>query len=154
MQKPDEAENTPEPETRDARLSDCAAIARLLRQLGYDVTPALIHEKLLSLADQPSDRVCVATWDGEVVGCISLHVLPLFHVAGHLGRITSMVVDEHHRGCGIGGALMAAAERWFERGRCVKLEVTSGDRRPDAHRFYARHGFARDGQRLSRKMRT
>ncbi|KVW05016.1 GCN5 family acetyltransferase [Burkholderia cepacia] len=146
--------NTPAPETRDARLSDCAAIARLLRQLGYDVTPALIHEKLLSLADKPSDRVCVAILNGEIVGSISLHILPLFHAPGNLGRITSLVVDERHRGSGIGGALMADAQRWFERGRCVKLEVTSGDQRPDAHRFYAHHGFARDGQRLSRKMRT
>ncbi|MBZ5793559.1 GNAT family N-acetyltransferase [Burkholderia contaminans] len=145
--------NTPAPETREAWLSDCTAIARLLRQLGYDATPALIHEKLLSLAGKPDDRVCVATLDGEVVGSISLHILPLFHAAGNLGRITSMVVDERHRGCGIGGALMAAAERWFESGRCVKLEVTSGDHRPDAHRFYAHHGFLRDGQRLSRKMR-
>ncbi|MCA8351694.1 GNAT family N-acetyltransferase [Burkholderia cepacia] len=146
--------NTPAPEMRDARLSDCAAIARLLRQLGYDVTPALIHEKLLSLADKPSDRVCVAILNGEIVGSISQHILPLFHAPGNLGRITSLVVDECHRGYGIGGALMADAQRWFERGRCVKLEVTSGDQRPDAHRFYAHHGFARDGQRLSRKMRT
>ncbi|WP_254608530.1 GNAT family N-acetyltransferase [Burkholderia lata] len=144
--------NTARPETREALRSDCTAIASLMHQLGYDATPALIHEKLQSLADQPHDRVCVATLDGEVVGSISLHILPLFHAAGNLGRITSVVVDERHRGCGIGAALMAAAERWFEAGRCVKLEVTSGDRRPDAHRFYAHHGFARDGQRLSRKM--
>jgi hypothetical protein len=31
----------------------------------------------------------------------------------------------------------------------VKLEVTSGDQRIDAHRFYERHGFRRDGQRLT-----
>ncbi|KKL38204.1 GCN5 family acetyltransferase [Burkholderia contaminans FFH2055] len=144
--------STPGLETREARLADCAAIARLLCQLGYEATPALIHEKLQSFADKPGDRVCVATMGGEVVGSISLHILPLFHAAGNLGRITSMVVDERHRGCGIGGALMATAERWFESGRCVKLEVTSGDQRPDAHRFYAHHGFVRDGQRFSRKM--
>ncbi|HGL6720487.1 GNAT family N-acetyltransferase [Burkholderia contaminans] len=143
---------TPALETREARLSDCTAIARLLCQLGYEATPALIHEKLQSFADKPGDRVCVATMNDEVVGSISLHILPLFHAAGNLGRITSMVVDERHRGHGIGGALMSTAERWFERGRCVKLEVTSGDQRPDAHRFYAHHGFAHDGQRLSRKM--
>lgn len=32
----------------------------------------------------------------------------------------------------------------------VKFEVTSGDHRPHAHRFYAKHGFLRDGQSLAK----
>ncbi|WP_116140921.1 GNAT family N-acetyltransferase [Trinickia diaoshuihuensis] len=66
------------------------------------------------------------------------------------GRITSMVVDEHYRGRGIGSRLIAQAEQWFDAVGCVKLEVTSADSRLNAHRFYERHGFVRDGQRLSK----
>ncbi|GGY03794.1 hypothetical protein GCM10007386_38240 [Pseudoduganella dura] len=73
-------------------------------------------------------------------------------MAGQLGRITSMVVDERHRGSGVGGALIGAAEQWFAAAGCVKVEVTSSDRRLDAHRFYERHGFLRDGQRLARNI--
>nr|WP_175800528.1 GNAT family N-acetyltransferase [Burkholderia anthina] len=105
-------------------------------------------------AGRPARRLAwqrrLAVIDGRIVGCISLHALPLFHANGNPGRITSLVVDGVCRGRGVGSVLMAAAQRGFEHARCVKLAVTSGDRRPDAHRFYARHGFARDGQRLSK----
>lgn len=136
--------------TRESQLSDHYSIAMLMHQLGYEATPALILEKLQSLIHSPADKMFVATMHDKVVGSISLHALPLFHAAGNLGRITSMVVDENHRGAGIGSALIAAAERWFKTVGCVKLEVTSGDHRPDAHRFYARNGFLRDGQRLAK----
>jgi hypothetical protein len=43
---------------------------------------------------------------------------------------------------------MAVAHAWFRTQGCVRVEVTSGDHRADAHRFYARHGYARQGQRL------
>jgi GNAT superfamily N-acetyltransferase len=138
---------------RDARPGDHTTIVRLLRQLGYESTPAQVHERLLALSSSPADRVLVAELHGEVVGSISLHALPLFHVGGNLGRITSMVVDERYRSQRIGAALIAAAECWFASVGCVKLEVTSSDRRLDAHRFYERHGFARDGQRLARSIR-
>nr|WP_223997881.1 GNAT family N-acetyltransferase [Burkholderia gladioli] len=84
----------------------------------------------------------------------SLHALPLFHAAGNLGRITSMVVDERYRGNGVGSGLIDAAEHWFRQVGCVKLEVTSGDHQPAAHHFYERHGFLRDGQRLSKKLHS
>jgi GNAT superfamily N-acetyltransferase len=137
---------------REVQLSDDVSITRLLHQLGYDVTQALIHEKLQTLIPGPADKILVATIDGEVAGSVSLHVLPLFHLSGFLGRITSMVVDERHRGTGVGSALIAAAERWFKVAGCVKLEVTSADHRGAAHHFYVKHGFLRDGQRLSKKI--
>jgi GNAT superfamily N-acetyltransferase len=137
--------------TREAQASDYYSIAILLHQLGYETTPALVLEKLQFLTSSPADKIFVATVRDKVVGSISLHALPLFHAAGYLGRITSMVVDEHHQRDGIGSALIAAAENWFKTVGCVKLEVTSGDHRPDAHRFYAKHGFLRDGQRFAKK---
>ncbi|WP_304992528.1 GNAT family N-acetyltransferase [Burkholderia plantarii] len=61
-----------------------------------------------------------------------------------------MVVDERYRGNGVGNALIDAAEHWFRQVGWVRLEVTSGDHRQAAHHFYERHGFLRDGQRLSK----
>jgi GNAT superfamily N-acetyltransferase len=69
-----------------------------------------------------------------------------------LGRITSLIVDEKHRGRGIDQMLVQVAECWFHSVGCVKAEVTSGDDRIDAHRFYEREAFSRDGQRLSKRI--
>jgi GNAT superfamily N-acetyltransferase len=137
---------------REPQRSDHVRIAFLLRQLGYQTTPALVLERMGTMLRSPTDKIIVASAREEVIGCISLHALPLFHADGYLGRVTSMVVDEQYRGKGAGSALIAAAEHWFRQVGCVKLEVTSGDHRPDAHRFYERHGFLRDGQRLARKL--
>ncbi|WP_404935763.1 GNAT family N-acetyltransferase [Paraburkholderia fungorum] len=93
----------------------------------------------------------MATLHHKVVGSVSVHALPLVLAAGYLGRITSMVVDENHRGGSVGSAMIAAVERWFNMVGCVKLEVTGGDGQPDAHRFSERHGFLRAGQRLAKE---
>lgn len=139
---------------RESRSSDHATIALLLQQLGYQATPALILEKIEAMLPSPMDKIIVATVREQIIGSISIHALPLFHTAGNLGRITSMVVDERYRGNRVGSALIDAAEHWFRQVGCVKLEVTSGDHRQAAHHFYERHGFLRDGQRLSRKLHS
>ncbi|WP_244436237.1 GNAT family N-acetyltransferase [Herbaspirillum frisingense] len=76
----------------------------------------------------------------------------MFHTAGFLGRITSLVVDTGCRGQGIGTALMGSANEWFMANGCVKVEVTSGDQRESAHQFYESLGFSGDGQRFSKRM--
>lgn len=138
--------------TRESLPSDYTAIAALLRQLGYETPSVLVLEKIETFRHSPTDKLLVATVEGKVVGSISLHASPLFHADGYVGRVTSLVVDERHRACGIGSALIAAANSWFKRVGCVKSEVTSVDDRPDAHRFFESHSFLRDGQRLSKQL--
>ncbi len=145
----------PAPSTRLATDDDAPRIVTLLQQLGYE-TPLEIVRRNITLSSANGDDAAFVAVDetGQIVGCIGLHALTLFHLAGRLGRITALVVEENVRGSGVGHALMAAAHAWFNERGCVKFEVTSSDHRVAAHRFYARHGYARDGQRLARKSQT
>ncbi|QDD67265.1 N-acetyltransferase [Herbaspirillum seropedicae] len=120
--------------------------------MGYDSTAEEVGERIASVQRSSTDMVLVATSAEHVIGCISLHVMPLFHAAGFLGRVTSLVVDAGCRGQGIGKALMESANEWFVTNGCVKVEVTSGDQRESAHQFYESLGFSRDGQRFSKKI--
>lgn len=144
-------------EIRQARSQDAAPITALLAELGYPLTPLQVREKLLAMADVALDTVLVAGTtepvNGEsiLLGCISLHALPMFHQPGRLGRITALVVTEQARGRGVGSALLDAAHAWFESHGCDRAEVTSGDQRHAAHRFYESHGYARESQRFVRK---
>lgn len=144
--------NAMPPHIRRAGPGDHDTIASLLHQLGYDVTPQQVAQRLAAMQDSPADLVLVATDGAAVTGCIGLHILPMFHAAGRLGRITSLVVDERWRGRRIGSALLDAAAGWFAAQGCIKMEVTSGNRRLDAHRFYESHGMVRDSQRFSRAL--
>jgi len=137
---------------RTATPHDCPAMAQLLQQLGYVAHPDDLRQKLSSATGL--DCVFVAEVDKRVVACISLHAFQLFHVSGNMGRITALVVDEQYRRLQIGEQLLQIAEQWFASQACVKIELTSGNRRVDAHRFYARHGYVSDGQRFSKKLET
>jgi len=135
---------------RSATVSEHAEIAVLLGQLGYDSSATDVLSRLNAIQESSTDLVLVASGADTILGLISLHILPLFHVNGFLGRITSLVVGEASRGQGVGSALMKAAEEWFLANHCIKIEVTSGDHRTDARRFYESHGLLRDGERLSK----
>ena len=135
---------------RPANAGDAAQVAVLIRQLGYEMAPDTLRGKLAQLAAGGTDQVLVAASGERLLGCIGLHAMPLLHAEGALGRITALVIDEAHRGHGIGHELMMAAHAWFKAMGCLRFEVTSGDHRERAHRFYERHGYKRQGQRLTR----
>ena len=138
------------PKIREARPADAEAIARLLVELGYDVTAADVRRRLAALrrAGEPAlvaDR-------GGVLGCLSWHVTPVIHRPRPVGRITMLVVAEAERGAGLGAGLVAAAEaRLRERG-CGLVEVTSNMKRMRAHAFYQRLGYERTSFRFAKTL--
>jgi GNAT superfamily N-acetyltransferase len=133
---------------RIARLEDAPAIARLLAELGYGPSEALIGDKLRQFAHSEVDEAFLAIQRGRAVGCISVHVHALFHAAGQLGRITSLVVESSAQNRGIGRALVERANSYFRSSGCIRAEVTTGDHRPQAHRFYVRNGYLADERRF------
>lgn len=136
---------------RQAEVSDAERISTLMHQLGYQASPELIKRKLLVLENSANDLVLVADDDGSVVGIVSLHAQEMFHQEGRLGRITSLVIDEHCRGEGVGALLVSEADQFFKRVGCVRAEVTSGDHRPQAHVFYQQQGYQQDERRFLKR---
>jgi GNAT superfamily N-acetyltransferase len=62
--------------------------------------------------------------------------------------VSALVVDAADRGRGIGRAPVAAAERELAAAGCGLVEITSGLRRADAHKFYERLGYERTSARF------
>lgn len=133
---------------RSASYKDIDQILNLLGQLGYPPDKDTIAESLTKYRRSDDYEVLVAKHEGKIVGCISLHVMKLFHMAGNAGRITSLVVSSENRGTGIGKDLVNAADRYFKNMGCVKTEVTSGDHRKVAQHFYQSEGFVLDERRF------
>ena len=132
---------------RDAEDSDCEAIAKLLAALGYPQTPDVAAQRIRKLGKRLHARVLVALHDSEIVGLLSLHIIPLLHLSGNLCRVTALVVSEEHRRKHIGQRLLHVAEAYAKSNDCVKVEITSGDQRCDAHTFYQQVGY----QEVSRR---
>ncbi len=134
---------------RRAEGRDAAAIAVCLATLGYATPPALVAEKLSALMGNSSDIVLVAEDPtAGIVGVVSVHLVPLFHAAGNLARLTALAVVPGHQRRGVGRALVAAAEAFAWQRDCRRVEVTSGDHREDAHTFYRALGYDMDERRF------
>jgi N-acetylglutamate synthase-like GNAT family acetyltransferase len=133
---------------REATPADATAISRLLDQLGYDAPVDMLVQKLRCFESAMLDAAFVASEASTILGCISIHAQELFHAKGRLGRITSLIVDEEHRGAGVGRTLVGYATALFREFGCTRIEVTSGDHRHAAHAFYAAMDFVKDERRF------
>lgn len=136
---------------RDAEAADTPAIADLLGQLGYPTQPATVAGRLERLGIV-GDRVVVADLDGSVVGLAHLQVTPAIELDRPAAKIGALVVDEAHRGRGIGRALVDALENEARSRGCAILFLTTADRRNDAHAFYERLGLEHTGRRYGRTL--
>ncbi|OGW42406.1 MAG: hypothetical protein A2010_13950 [Nitrospirae bacterium GWD2_57_9] len=128
---------------RKVNRSDFAEITELLKQLWPG--KCLDRDKLSTVFDQmieadEYDLVC-AEKGQEIVGFASLAVLQNFWQEGLIMYITTMIVDEKHRGRGIGKTLMARIAEIARQRGCAKIELESAFHRTDAHAFYEKMGF-------------
>ena len=136
---------------RSAGSSDVAEMARLFGQLGYEI-PVDVLAKRMTAFHEAGEMALVAedpSSSGRLLGTATLHLTPVLHRAGPVGRVSALVVDETMRGRGIGRAMMRAAEQWAAERGCVLMEVTSNMRRADAHRFYEGLGYERTSFRFA-----
>jgi GNAT superfamily N-acetyltransferase len=125
---------------RPASVGDAVRIAALFTDEGYPAGTSDIVGRLERFEDERS-AVIVADLDGEVMGFIAVHLMPRFEHDDHVARILALVVDPGARERGIGGQLMAEAERIATESGAAFIEVTAGHHRPDARRLYEAHGY-------------
>ncbi len=138
---------------RRATVNDVEGLSHLISVLGYSLAVPEMAQRLEAY-DTDASRVFVAVHaSGGLAGFLSFHATPLFHETGFLGRITAMAIDPAHQRRGVGTALVRAAEDFARSSGCLRMEVTSCDRREkDAHVFYAGLGYASDCRRFLKRL--
>lgn len=141
------------PLIRDAAPGDAPAIAELLAQLGYPAPASAVPRRLRQMLAEPGQRALVAVEGRRVVGLATVVVRHVIVDDAPFARLAALVVAEDRRGAGIGRALLAAAEEHARRAGCFAIEVTSGDHRPEAHRFYRALGFEERPRRFLKPLR-
>jgi len=136
---------------RDAREEDSAAIADLLGQLGYPASAGAVPARIDRMR-AAGDRVVVAEVDGSVAGLAALHVSPSLEHSTPAGKLAALVVDEAHRGTGLGRALVDAMEAEARERGCGVFFLTTAEGRADAQAFYERLGLERTGRRYAKTL--
>lgn len=123
-------------------------LAALLGELGYPSDAAAVEARLEPLLGEEWSAVFVAEAGGQALGFTACLSLPLLHRDRPTCRLAALVVADGARSQGVGAALVERVEESARRWGCDRIEVTSGNDRPDAHRFYLREGFSPKPERF------
>jgi ribosomal protein S18 acetylase RimI-like enzyme len=137
---------------RNAKTEDEAEILNLVQQLGYENVSLGELRINMNLYEEDNHLLLVFEENNHVIGFIALDILQLFHIQGKTGKITSLCIDAKSRGEGIGKALVAEAEDFFRKCKCTRIEVTSNQRRKDAHSFYLALGYKQTSLKFVREL--
>jgi GNAT superfamily N-acetyltransferase len=141
----------PKPQVRDARAADAPQLVVLIRLLGHEIDEKSVRKNLSALK-RAGEAPLVATLGKEVVGLCGISARVMIHRDAPIGRISPLVVAEEAQGHGIGRMLVDAAEAWIRKKGCKLVEVTSNDRRAEAHAFYRHMGYERTSIRFAKKL--
>jgi GNAT superfamily N-acetyltransferase len=141
----------PKPQVRDARPADAPRLVALIRFLGHEIDEKSVRKNLSALK-RAGEAPLVATLGKDVVGLCGISARVMIHRDAPIGRISPLVVAEEAQGHGIGRMLVDAAEAWMRRKGCKLVEVTSNDRRGEAHAFYRHMGYERTSIRFAKKL--
>lgn len=139
---------------RDGKAEDFEDVLSLLKQLwpGRRINSAALKESFLKSLEQAIPLVRVACYPDKVVGLCSLSIRNNLKVEGNLANIDELVVDENMRDQKIGKLLLEDAEAIARENGCKSLGLESSFHREDAHRFYIKNGYEKQGYYIIRNL--
>ena len=122
---------------------DIENITNLTTQLGYPTTQQQLFLRLKNLHQDENYHTFVLENEGLVVAYTGFICLHTWEFDGRLIRIQVFVVDENHRGQGIGRLLLNAVENFAKEHQIFRILLNSSNRpeRETAHQFYKGLGF-------------
>jgi len=109
-------------ETLQAKHMNMGFLDVLEELTDVDLTPTEAIRAHSNLMVRMNGTIFVALEENQVIGTISIHILPKFvHRLGFVGLIEDVVVLESHRNKGIGQALMHSAKVFIAAQGCYKI---------------------------------
>jgi GNAT superfamily N-acetyltransferase len=137
---------------RPTRQEDFDDILPLLRQL-WPANPIDLKAArdifTKGLASDQRAHLC-ACQDGRIIGFCTLVVRDCLWLQGDVGYLCDLVVDQEHRGSGVGTALVERVIEIARQRGCRRVDLDSGFHRTAAHQFYERRGFEKRAFLFSR----
>jgi GNAT superfamily N-acetyltransferase len=95
---------------------------------------------MAAVRDDPKHLILAAVAGDRVVGWAHAYVCCLMESDSWV-ELGGLVVDESHRGKGVGGKLLEKVEEWGRQQGCRAVSLRSNVIRHEAHQFYAARGY-------------
>jgi GNAT superfamily N-acetyltransferase len=125
---------------RQMSSEDAAAVASLCSQLGYPLSSQQILQNINAVRTSKDHDAFVAIYDSRVVGWIGLAQAIMIESLPFC-EINGLVIEETHRGKGIGKLLVERAKQWAKEKGNDTLRLRCNVKRTEAHEFYWHLGF-------------
>ncbi|TSB45997.1 GNAT family N-acetyltransferase [Alkalicoccobacillus porphyridii] len=125
---------------RPAELKDAKALAVLTTQLGYEVDPYTVEERLTRILPTTTNGVFVSEAEDQTLSGWA-HVYGKTLIELEYAEIGGIVVDHTFRRSGMGKKLMDACEEWAKANGYDEIRLRSGEQRAEAHQFYLGIGY-------------
>ena len=125
---------------REMAVKDAEAVNALSRQLGYPLTLTQTLQNIVSVFQSDDHTAFVAEYRNKVIGWIGAAQALMIEVMPHC-EINGLVIDEHHRGMGVGKLLIDTVKKWAKEKGNDRIGLHCNVKRTDAHLFYQHLGF-------------
>ena len=132
---------------------DGVAINKLSRQLGYPLPETQTLQNIKAVLAHTDLTAFVAVYEKEIVGWIGLAHTIIIESLPYC-EINGLVIDENHRGKGIGKLLVEKAKHWAKEKGIDKLKLRCNIIRTEAHLFYQHLGFTATKQQTNFEIKT
>ncbi|MCS4238189.1 N-acetylglutamate synthase-like GNAT family acetyltransferase [Myroides gitamensis] len=126
---------------RTMEEKDAAVVADLLKQLGYPDTLDFLPAKIVNMRQESREKLLVVEEQDQVIGLISLSLIPQLALRGDFMRISYFAVDAETRSKGIGKQVEDYVAALARQMGCDRIELHCHSRRTQAHDFYLRQGY-------------
>ena len=120
--------------------NDGGTVNALSKQLGYFLSIEQTLQNINSVLQSKDHTAFVAEYENKIVGWIGVAQAIMIEVMPHC-EISGLVIDEHHRGRGIGKLLIDKVKQWAKEKGNNMIGLHCNIKRTEAHLFYQHLDF-------------
>src|SRR6187401_888781 len=126
--------------TREMTEKDAETVNTLSKQLGYPLSIEQTLQNIKAILQSKDHTAFVAEYENKIVGWIGAAQAIMIEVMPHC-EINGLVIDEYHRGMGVGKLLIDRVRHWAKGKGNDKIGLHCNVKRTEAHLFYEHLGF-------------
>jgi len=125
---------------REMTANDATVVNALSKQLGYPLSIEQTLQNINAVLESKDHTAFVAEYENKIVGWIGASQAIMIEVMPHC-EINGLVIDQDHRGMGIGKLLIDKVKQWAREKNNSKIGLRCNVKRTEAHLFYQHLGF-------------
>ena len=125
---------------REMNANDAIGVNALSKQLGYPLSIEQTLQNINEVLESKDHTAFVAEYENKIVGWIGASQAIMIEVMPHC-EINGLVIDQDHRGMGIGKLLIDKVKQWAREKNNSKIGLRCNVKRTEAHLFYQHLGF-------------